>query len=179
MPTITRLQVEVVGILIILAAGLMWLGFHDAKIADDARLAITAKVAAASASAAAAQAVQDATTLAEQKGNLNVAQEQAQATAAQVVDLRAAVAGAYRLRDDAIRRAASASHPAASGPGATGGDPGADMVPWFMYASALGARADAESDAADLAGYAAGLRTSGGLCAVDYDSLGTGNHVTH
>lgn len=169
---ITRLGWEVIGVLIILAAGLMWLGFHDAKIADDARQVITAKVAAAAAAGAASQAAQDATTLAEQKGNLHDAQEQVQATAAQVADLRSAVAGAYRLRDDAVRRAAAAGHPGASAGGAAGGDPGADLVPWQLYASALGARADAESDAADLAAYAAGLRTSGGLCAADYDALG-------
>lgn len=169
---ISRLQIEVVGVLIIVAAALMWLGFHDAKIADDARLAITAKVAAAQAAGAASQAIQDATTLAEQKGNLHVAQEQVQATVAQVADLRAAVAGAYRLRDDAIRRAAAASHSAATGGGPAGGDTGTDVVSWELYAGALGARADAESDASDLAAYVAGLRTSGGLCASDYEALG-------
>ena len=169
---ITRLGWEVIGALIILAAALMWLGFHDAKIADDARQVITAKVAVAAAAGAASQAAQDATTLAEQKGNLRVAQEQVQATAAQVADLHSAVAGAYRLRDDAIRRAAAASHPGAAGSSPAGGDTGAGMVSWELYAGALGARADAESDAADLAGYVAGLRTSGGLCASDYDALG-------
>lgn len=160
-----------VGILIILAAALMWLGFHDAKIADDARLAITAKVAAAAEAGAASQAIQDATTLAEQRGNLRDAQEQVQATAVQVADLRSAVAGAYRLRDDAIRRSAAAGHPASSASGAAGGDTGADLVSWGLSASALGARADAESDAADLAGYVAGLRTSGSLCSRDYQAL--------
>jgi len=169
---ITRLGWEVIGALIILAAALMWLGFHDAKIADDARQVITSKVAAAAAAGAASQAAQDATTLAEQKGNLHVAQEQVQATAAQVADLRSAVAGAYRLRDDAIRRAAAARDPGAPASGQADSDTGAGLVSWQLYASALGARADAESDAADLAGYVAGLRTSGGLCASDYDALG-------
>lgn len=169
---ITRLGWEVIGILILVAAGLMWLGFHDAKIADDARQVITSKVAAAAAAGAASQAAQDATTLAEQKGNLHVAQEQVQATAAQVADLRSAVAGAYRLRDDAVRRAAAAGHPGIAGSGQAGGDTGTDMVSWGLYASALGARAEAESDAADLATSRAGLLTSGGLCASDYDALG-------
>lgn len=170
---ISRLQIEVIGALILVAAALMWFGFHDAKIADDARRVITSQVVAAQAAGAASQAIQDATTLAEQKGNLHVAQEQVQATAAQVVDLRAAVAGAYRLRDDAVRRAAAASHPGIAGSGPAGGDAGADMVPWGLYASALGAHAEAESDAADLATSRAGLLTSGGLCAADYDAVGT------
>lgn len=170
---ITRLQIEVVGVLIIVAAALMWFGFHDAKVADDARRVITSQVAAAQAAGAASQAIQDATTLAEQKGNLHVAQEQVQATVAQVADLRAAVAGAYRLRDDAVRRAAAASHPGASGGGAAGGDTGADLVSWQLYAGAVGARAEAESDAADLAASRAGLLTSGGLCALDYDAVRT------
>lgn len=168
---ITRLQIEVVGVLIIVAAALMWLGFHDAKIADDARQVITAKVAAAAAAGAASQAAQDATTLAEQKGNLHDAQEQVQATAVQVADLRSAVAGAYRLRDDAVRRAAAAGHPGASAPGAAGGDTGTDMVQGGLLGSILDARAAAESDAADLASYAAGLRTSGQLCSKNYDAL--------
>ena len=159
-----------VGVLIIVAAALMWLGFHDAKIADDARQVINTKVAAAAAAGAASQAAADAKTVAEQAGNLNVAHEQVQATAAEVVDLRAAVAGAYRLRDDAIRRAAAASHSGSAPGGQAGGDTGADLVPWGLYASAVGARADAESDAADLAAYVAGLRTSGGLCVRDYVS---------
>lgn len=168
---ITRLGWEVIGILILLAASLMWFGFHDAKVADDARQVITAKVAAAAAAGAASQAAQDATTLSEQKGNLRVAQEQVQATAAQVADLHSAVAVAYRMRDDAVRRAAAEGHPGVAGSSPAGGDPGAGMVPWGLYAGALGARADAESDAADLAGFVAGLRTSGGLCSGDYDAI--------
>jgi hypothetical protein len=168
---ITRLGWELIGVLILLAAGLMWLGFHDAKIADDARQVITTKVAAAAAAAAASQAAQDATTLAEQKGNLHDAQEQVQATAVQVADLRSAVAGAYRLRDDAIRRAAAANHPAATASGAAGGDIGTGMVQGGLLGAALDARAAAESDAADLAAYATGLRTSGQLCSRNYDAL--------
>lgn len=168
---ITRLGWEVIGVLIIVAAALMWLGFHDAKIADDARQVITAKVAAATAAAAASQAAQDATMLAEQKGNLHDAQQQVQATAAQVADLRSAIAGAYRLRDDSIRRAAAAGHPQATASGAAGGDTGTGMVQGGLLGAALDARAEAESDAADLAAYAAGLRISGGLCSSDYDAL--------
>ena len=160
-----------IGALIILAAAIMWLGIHDAKIADDARQVITAKVAAAAAAGAASQAAQDATTLAEQKGNLRVAQEQFQATAAQVADLHSAVASAYRLRDDAIRRAAAASHPGAAGSSQAGGDTGAGMVQGGLLGAVLGARAAAESDAADLAAYASGLRTSGQLCSRNYDAL--------
>lgn len=170
---ITRLEAEIVGVLIILAAALMWLGFHDAKIADNARQVITSQVSAAAAAGAASQAARDAQTITEQAGNLHVAQQQVQATAAQVADLHAAVAGAYRLRDDAVRRAAAASHPGASGGSTAGGDTGTDVVSWELYAGALGARADAESDASDLAAYVAGLRTSGGLCAADYDAVGT------
>lgn len=167
---ITRLEAEIVGVLILVAAALMWLGFHDAKIADNARQVITSQVSAAAAAGAASQAARDAQTITEQAGNLHVAQQQVQATAAQVADLHAAVAGAYRLRDDAVRRAAAASNPGSAPGGAPGGDGGTDMVSWGLYASALGARADAESDAADLAAYAAGLRTSGGLCVSDYFS---------
>lgn len=165
---LARWEAEIVGVLIIVAAALMWLGFHDASI----KRATLAPVAAAAEAASAAQAIQKAQTDAAQAAALHEATAQNAARAVDAHDLAAAVAGADKLRDDAIRRSASASHPAAAQGGPAGSDARAGMVPESMLAAALSARADAESDAASLAAYADGLRTSGELCRADYSALG-------
>ena len=164
---LSRLEIEACGLAIIVAAALIWLGIHDAGVKREALAPVQAAVAAASA----AQAASAVRTAALQEGNLRVAHEEVAAQAAQIADLRGAVADAYRLRDAAIRRAAAAKAAGSAAGGAAGGDAAPDMVPWGLYASALDAHAGAESDAADLAAVVAGLRTSGGLCARDYDAL--------
>lgn len=169
----SRLEFEIVGVLIIVAAVLMWLGFHDAAVKREATAPIIASIQAAEQAASAAQAIQEATTDATQAANLHEATTQNAARAVDARDLAGAVAGADRLRDDAIRRSATANHPAAAQGSPAGVSPGADLVPWELYAGALTARAEAERDAADLAGTAGPLRTSGGLCSGDYDALGT------
>jgi len=167
----SRLELEAIGALLILAAALIWLGVHDASVKRAATAPILAEIHAAQADAAASAAVDAARVAAEQKGNLREAQNQNLARAADVRDLADAVAVARRMRDDAIRPSPAASDPGSSGAGASGSDTRAGMVSWELYASALGARAEAESDAADLAGYLGGLRASGELCARDYDAL--------
>ena len=167
----SRLEFEIVGVLIIVAAVLMWLGFHDAAIKREATAPILSQVQAAADAASAAATAKAARVIADQAGNLTDAQSTIAAQAADLQSARGAVADAYRLRDDALRRATAATHAAASAPGAPGINPGTDMVSWGVFAAALGARAEAESDAADLAKYADGLRASGNLCARDYDSL--------
>lgn len=169
----SRLEVEIVGVLIIVAAVLMWLGFHDAAIKREATAPVLAQIHAAEEAASAAQAVQAAKTDAEQAEALHEANAQNAARTVDARSLATAVAGADRLRDDAIRRAAAANHPATAEGGAAGvgSDPG--MVPWELYAGALSARAEAERDAAGLAVPidALGASGSGGLCARDYDAL--------
>lgn len=167
----SRWEFEAIGVLILIAAALMWLGFHDAAVKREATAPIIASVKAAADAASAAQAIQDTKTNAEQAGNLHEAIAQNAAHAVDVRDLAGAVAAAGRLRDDAIRRSAAASHPAAAEGGQAGVDARSDLVPWELYAGALTARAAAESDAADLAGSSGALRRSGGLCASDYDAL--------
>jgi hypothetical protein len=165
---LSRLEIEACGLLLLVAAVLIWLGIHDAGVKREALAPVQAAVAAASA----AQAASAARTVALQEGNLHVAHEEVAAQAVQIADLRGAVADAYRLRDAAVRRAADAASTAAASGGAARGDAAPDVVQWQrLYASALGARAEAESDAADLAATVAGLRTSGALCARDYDAL--------
>lgn len=166
-PIIARWEAEIIGVLIILAAVLMWLGFHDASI----KRATLAPVVAAAQAASEAQAVQAAKTDAEQADNLHEATVQNAARAVDAHDLATAVAVADRMRDDAIRRSAAASHPAAAEGSPAGVCTRPDMVPWELYAGALGARAEAEHDAADLAGTSPALRVSGGLCAADYQAL--------
>lgn len=172
LPVLSRLQIEIIGALIVAAAALIWLGVHDAGVKDEARSEALAPVIAATQAASAAAAVRAASQAAAQEGNLHEAHEQLQAQAAQISDLRGAVADAYRLRDAAIRRAAAAKAAASAGGSQAGGDDSAELVQLRgLYPIALDARAEAESDAADLAAYVAGLRTSGKLCARDYDAV--------
>jgi hypothetical protein len=164
---LSRLELEACGLALLLAAALVWLGVHDAGVKREALAPVAAAAQAASAAAAVKAAQVDAT----QKGNLREAQDQIQAQAVQLDGLRAAVADADRLRDAAIRRAAAAraAAAAASGAAGVGADPG--MVSADLYAGALTARAEAESDAASAVAAVDGLRTSGGLCTRDYDAL--------
>jgi len=165
---LSRLELEALGLALLVAAVLAWLGFHDAGVKREALAPVQAAVAAASA----AQAASAARTSALQEGNLRDAHEQIATQAVQLADLRGAVADAYRLRDAAVRRAAAAASAAAAGGGQAGGDAAAEVVRWQkLYAGALGARAEAESDAADLAATVTGLRTSGQLCVRDYEAL--------
>lgn len=168
---ISRLEAELIGFFIVLAAGLMWLGFHDAAIKREATAPIIAQVQAVSDAASAAEAIHEVKVDAKQQVNLDAAQATIQAQQSTIHDLHGAVADAFSLRDDALRRAAAASHQAASAPGQAGGDAGTWMVPGQLWISALGAHAEAESDAADLAGYVAGLRVSGSLCVADHEAL--------
>ena len=168
---LSRLEIEGAALLVLLASFLIWLGLHDAAIKREAVEPVLAQVQAAADAASAAANIKAAQVIAGQAGNLSDAKS---TIAAQAVDLqaaRSAVAVAYRLRDDALRRAAAASNPGSSPGSQAGGDAGADLVSWGLYASALGARAEAESDAADLAAYSSGLRVSGGLCVADYAAL--------
>lgn len=165
---LSRLEVEIVGALILVAAVLLWLGFHDAKVANEATAPVIASIQAAEAAASAAEAIHAAKVESEQKDNLHEAQAQNQAR----VDVSRALAlDVQRMHDDAVRSgsAARSARPAAGG--ASGSESGAGMVPADLFASALEARASAESDAAALAGFADSLRTSGQLCARDYDAL--------
>lgn len=168
--TIERWEIELVGVLIIVAAALMWLGFHDAAIKSRATAAVTAQVQKAEAAASAAIAAHDAKVIATQQENLNAALTQTAALEPAVRTLSALVDG---LRHDAIRPVAAAGRPAASAPGVAASDPGADLVPGRLLDATAEAFADTAGDAADLAVYARGLRTSGGLCSGDYDALGT------
>ena len=168
---LSRLEIEGAGLLVLLASFLIWLGFHDAAVKREAVAPILANVQAVADAASAAATIKAAQVIAGQAGNLSDAKSTIAAQAADLASARSAVAVAYRLRDDALRRAAAASHPGSAPGGQTGGDTGTDLVSWGLYASALGARAEAESDAADLAGYSSGLRVSGGLCVRDYRSL--------
>ena len=167
----SRLEIEIVGVLIIVAAVLMWLGFHDAAIKREATAPVLAQIHAAEEAASAAQAVQAAKTDAEQAEALHEANAQNAARAVDARSLAIAVAGADRLRDDAIRPSAVARAPGSAEGGPAGVGDRADMVPRAMLAAALTARAAAEHDAADLAVYADGLRSSGQLCSRDYDAL--------
>jgi len=164
---LTRLEMEGLGALLIIAAMLLWLGIHDASVKREA----LAPVIAATQAASAAQAAQAASEAATQQGNLHDAQDQIQAQQREIIGLNDAVRGAYRLRDIALRRAAAAQGAGSAASSPTGCSAGASMVPWSVYESALDARAAAESDAADLAAYAAGLRISGQLCVRDYEAL--------
>lgn len=165
--TFTRLEAEIVGLILLIAMGCLWLGFHDAGVKREAIAPVIAAAQAASAAAAVKAAQVDAT----QQGNLNAAHDQIQAQQVKIAGLAGAVADARRLRDDAVRRAAAAQGARTSAGSPAGGDAAADVVPWRLYTSALGARAEAESDAADLATALAGRSVSGQLCARDYDAL--------
>jgi len=167
---IARWEIELIGVLIILAAALMWLGFHDAAIKTAATQAVTQAVQAAEAAASAAVAAHDAKVAANQQGNLNVALAQTAALVPAVRNLTAVVDG---LRHDAVRPAPAAIRSAASAPGAPASDRGADMVPGRLLDATAEAFADTAGDAADLAGYARGLLTSGSLCAADHASAVT------
>lgn len=166
----SRAELEIVGVLIIIAAVLMWLGFHDASIKAEA----LAPVVAVQKAQLADQKTQEAQTDAAQADALHETIQQNAAHAADARDLAAAVAGADRLRDDAIRRSTAARNPSAAqgSPAGVGDAPG--MVPIELYLGALSARAEAERDAAGLAipVDALGAAGSGGLCARDYDALG-------
>lgn len=164
---LTRLELEGCALLLLIAAALVWLGIHDAGVKREA----LAPVVAATQAASAAAAVKAARTAAAQEGNLREAHDQIAAQAVQLDGLRVAIADAYRLRDAAVHRAAAAEAAASAAGGTPGGGEGTDVVQGRLLASALDARAAAESDAADLASYAASLRTSGQLCARDYDAL--------
>lgn len=167
----SRAELEIVGVLIIVAAVLMWLGFHDAKVAREATAPIIAQVQAVSDAASATAAIHAAKVDTQQQANLHAAQDTIQAQQATIAGLHGAVADAFSLRNDALRRAAAAGHQTVAASSAAGGDAGAGMVSWGLLASALGARAEAESDASDLAGYVGGLRVSGGLCVADHEAL--------
>jgi hypothetical protein len=168
--TFTRLQAEIVGVLLLIAIACLGVGFwlheHDARVKATA----TAPILAAADAASAAQAAKAAKTDADQAANLHEVNAQNAARAVDARDLAGAVAVADRMRDDQLRRiaAAQASRPASAGD--TGIGNGADMVPRSMLAAALDARAAAEHDASDLAVYADGLRASGQLCVSDYRS---------
>lgn len=166
--TIERWEIELVGVLIIVAAALIWLGFHDAAIKSQATAAVTAQVQAAEAAASAVIAAHDAKVIVTQQGNLNAAITQTAALAPAVRTLSALVDG---LRHDAIRPVTVTGRSAASAPGAAASDPGADLVPGRLLDATAAAFADTAGDAADLAAYARGLRTSGSLCVRDYSSL--------
>ena len=162
--TFTRLEAEIVGVLIILAALLMWLGFHDAKVARSATAPILAAVSAASA----AQAAQAKLTDAEQAANLHETTVQ---NAATIVDARALGATVVGVRDDAIRgRAAREAARSASGSQAGIGD-AADLVPERLLDGAESAFADTASDASDLAVVVRQLTTAGQLCVRDYSAV--------
>jgi len=165
---IQRWEIEAFVALALLIAGCLWMSSHDAGIREDAMAAATAPIAAAQAAASAVQTAREAMINIDQKEALDAAQAKIQSGADVVAALRADI---QRMRNDAIRASASAQHPAAAASSSPGIDAGADMVPRGLYESALAARAGAESDAADLAIYTAGLRVSGNLCAADYGAL--------
>ena len=165
---ITRLEAELAGVLIIIAAALMWLGFHDAAIKRAAIAPVIAKVQEAEQAASVAATIKAAQVTAEQQGNLHEATAQNAARVAVARDLAAVVRG---LHDDAIRPVSSARDSGASGGGGGLGVPAPDVVPGPLYRAALGALADTASDAQDLAGYAECLRIGGTLCQRDYEAL--------
>ena len=162
---IPRWAIEALGVLGLIGAALVWFGFHDASERKQGAATCVAAVAATAASIAASDAAHSATVAATQAEALHEFTVQ---NAAHATDARDAAAVVQRLRDDTVRRAASAS-PAGA---ASGSQPGSvltpPMVPWSLYQSALDALADTEQDAIDLAGYADCLRTSGALCSADY-----------
>ncbi len=159
----TRLEAEAVGILILVAIACLWIGFHDAGVKREA----LAPVLQAEQAASAAASIKAAQVTAEQNGNLREANSQ---NLARAMDARAAAADLERMRNDAVRTVAAARAAASAAGGAAGGNAPAGMVSAELYAWAVGARVDAEFDAATLAGLVDGLFTSGGLCARDYDS---------
>ena len=166
--TFTRLQAEIVGVLLLIAIACLGVGFwlheHDAGV----KAAATAPILAAADAASAAQAAKAAKTDADQAANLHEANAQNAARAVDARDLAGAVAVADRMRDDQLRRIAAAQASRPAGGGDAGRNAPADVVPRELYAGALTARAEAESDAADLAGTVGSLLVSGALCVRDY-----------
>lgn len=166
--TFTRIEAEIVGVLLLVAFACLGAGFWLHQHDDGVARAATAPILAAADAASAAQATKAANTDAQQAENLHEFTIQNAAHATDARDLAAAVADAGRMRDDAIRRGAAASPARSAGGSDPASDPTAGLVPWGMYAGALSARAEAESDAADLAGVVRGLLGSGALCVSDY-----------
>lgn len=165
---ITRAEAEIVGVLIILAAALMWLGFHDAAIKNAATAPVLAEIHAAAEAASAAEAIKAVKTDAEQAANLHEANAQ---NAARAVDSRALAAVVRGLHDDAVRPGAAAQSASASSGGSGISLSAPDVVPGVLYRATAAALADTASDAQDLAEYADCLRTSGQLCELDYHAL--------
>jgi hypothetical protein len=162
--TFTRVEAEIVGVLIILAALLMWLGFHDAKVAHTATAPILAAVDAASA----AQTAQAKLTDAEQAEALHETTVQNTAT---LVDARAIAATVDGLRDDAVRGRAArqATRPAEGSQAGIGDAP--DLVHEQRLSDGFeSAFDDTAEDAASLALAVRQLTTSGGLCRDDYSA---------
>lgn len=166
---LSRWELEILGALLAAAAVLAWFGFHDAGIRKQARSDVVAQVKAVQDAASAVAAIKAARVDAEQEGNLHEANAQNARRKADALDVAAVVRG---LRDDAVRPRAAAQGASVAGGGIAGSDPGADLVPGRLLDGAEAAFADTAGDAADLAVYARGLRTSGGLCGSDYGALG-------
>ncbi len=164
----TGLEIKGAIVALGLVAFLIWMGFHDASIKSKATAQATVGIQIAQAAASAATAIRDVKVEASQKENLHEATAQ---NAARVADARALAAVVHGLHDDAIRPVAAARGASAAGGSEAGGDPGAELVPRRLLDGADAALADTASDAADLAVYVRGLRTSGSLCVNDYEAL--------
>lgn len=162
------LEAKAIALALLVAAVMLWFGAHDARIKRDAVAPVVAQVKAAEDAASAAATIKAARVDATQEGNLH---EAIAMDAARVATARALADDVQRMRDDAVRPRPARQSPGASAPGDSASMPGADMVPGSLFRSALAARAEAESDAADLAAYAECLRTGGQLCATNYEAL--------
>ncbi len=165
---LSRLEAEILGALALVAAFVLWLGFHDHEVKEAATAPIIAQVQAVAEAASAAQAASAAATAASQSAALKEAHEQATIAQARADDLAGVV---RRMRDDTLRRHPAAPDPTASAGGDAGVSPRSDLVWRRLLESAYAEADDSASDAADLAGTVAALRVSGGLCRKDYESL--------